>query len=159
MRHLNTVFHQLMKHLPWGEFERLVEEHGADAQQRGFTTKTQLVAMIYAQLAGAVSLRDIEAGLGSHEARRYHLGVGRVRRSTLGEANAHRPVGVFSGLFAALVRQASRSARAASSMARPRPAPGQALFDRCDLARAQWVERALGAVFGPGLRCQGAHHL
>jgi len=51
VRHQNTVFRTLLKHLPWGEFERLVEEHGADEDERGFTTKTQLVAMIYAQLS------------------------------------------------------------------------------------------------------------
>jgi hypothetical protein len=111
MRHHNSVFHQLLKHLPWGAFERLVAEHGADARQRGFTTKTQLTAMIYAQLCGAVSLRDIEARLGSQQARLYHLGMGPVRRATLGEANAHRPVAVFSELFLLLARQASRALR------------------------------------------------
>jgi hypothetical protein len=111
MRHQSSVFHQLLKHLPWAAFERLVAEHGADDRQRGFKTKTQLTAMIYAQLCGAKSLRDLEARLGTHQARLYHLGMGQVRRSTLGEANAHRPVAVFSELFALLVGQASRALR------------------------------------------------
>lgn len=111
MRHQNSVFHQVLKHVPWEEFDRLVAAHGADDSQRGFKTRTQLMAMIYAQLAGAVSLRDLEARLASHQARLYHLGMGEVRRSTLGEANAHRPVEVFAGLFALLVKQASRSLR------------------------------------------------
>ena len=29
MWHQNSVFHGLLKHVPWSEFERLVEEHGA----------------------------------------------------------------------------------------------------------------------------------
>ena len=33
MRHHNSVFHELLKHVPWDVFDRLVEEHGAD---RGF---------------------------------------------------------------------------------------------------------------------------
>ena len=111
MRHQNSVFHQVLKQVPWAAFDRLVKEHGADARERGFKTKTQLLAMIYAQLCGAVSLRDIEARLGSQQARLYHLGMGPVRRSTLGEANAHRPVEVFAELFALLVSQASRSLR------------------------------------------------
>jgi hypothetical protein len=101
----------MLKLVPWGEFERLVEVHGADRRQRGFTAKTQLVAMLYAQLSGAASLRDIEAGLSSHKARLYHLGIGRVRRSSLAEANQHRPSGLFSDLFAALVKQAHRGLR------------------------------------------------
>jgi Queuosine biosynthesis protein len=35
LRHQNTVFHTLLKHLPWGEFERLAEEYGADQDERG----------------------------------------------------------------------------------------------------------------------------
>jgi Domain of unknown function (DUF4372) len=45
VRHQNTVFHTVLKHLPWDEFERLVKVHGADEDERGFTAKTQLVAM------------------------------------------------------------------------------------------------------------------
>jgi hypothetical protein len=111
VHHQNTVFHSVLKHLPWDEFEGLVEVHGADQDERGFTAKTQLVAMIYAQLSGAVSLREIEAGLSSHHTRLYHLGIGAVRRSTLSDANAHRPSGVFSDLFAALVKRAHRALR------------------------------------------------
>jgi len=108
VRHQNTVFHTVLKHLPWDEFERLVKVHRADEDERGFTAKAQLVAMIYAQLSGAASLREIEAGLSSHQTRLYHLGIGAVRRSTLSDANAHRPSGVFSDLFAALVQRALR---------------------------------------------------
>jgi hypothetical protein len=101
----------MLKHLPWGAFERLVEAHGADQWQRGFTAKTQLVSMIYAQLSGALSLREIAAGLSSHQTRLYHLGIGPVRRSSLADANAHRPSGLFSDLFAVLVKQAHRALR------------------------------------------------
>ena len=59
MRHQNIVFCDLLKHLPQREFERLVEAHGSDKRQRGFTTKTHLLALIYGQLCGAVSLREI----------------------------------------------------------------------------------------------------
>ena len=111
VHHQNTVFHTLLKHLPWGEFERLVKEYGADEDERGFTTKTQLVAMIYAQLSGALSLREIAAGLSSHQTRLYHLGIGPVCRSSLADANAHRPSALFADLFAVLVKQARRGLR------------------------------------------------
>ena len=111
VRHQNTVFHTVLKHLPWDEFERLVKVYGADEDERGFTAKTQLVAMIYAPLSGAASLREIEAGLSSHQTRLYHLGIGPVRCSTLSDASAHRPSGVFSDLFAALVQRTQRELR------------------------------------------------
>src|SRR6516225_3831437 len=81
MRHQNSVFHGLLKHLPWGEFDRLVTEHGADSRVRRLTTKDQLVALLYGQLSGASSLREIVTGLESHAARLYHLGAEPVRRS------------------------------------------------------------------------------
>ena len=103
MRHENSVFHEVLKHLPWGEFERLVEAHGADRRVRRLTTKSQLVALLYAQLSGASSLREIETGLKSHEARLYHVGAKPALRSTLADANALRPAEVFIELFAAMV--------------------------------------------------------
>lgn len=111
MRHKNSVLHDLLKHVPWSEFERLVEEHGADARVRRLTTKSQLVALIYGQLSGASSLREIEAGLLSHEARLYHLGAAPARRSTLADANASRPASVFGALLATMMRQAHRGLR------------------------------------------------
>ena len=50
MRHQNSVFHSVLKHVPWAEFDRLVEMSGADARVRRLTTKGQFVA-----LAGVVS--------------------------------------------------------------------------------------------------------
>jgi hypothetical protein len=111
MRHQNSVFHGLLKHLSWGEFDRLVAVHGADSRVRRLTTKDQFVALLYGQLSGASSLREIVTGLESHAARLYHVGAHSVRRSTLADANARRPVAVFAGLLAALMQQAHRGLR------------------------------------------------
>src|SRR5215468_2971425 len=113
MRHQNSVFHGLMKHLPWGEFDRLVAVHGADSRVRRLTTKDQFVALLYGQLSGAASLREIVTGLESHAARLYHVGANLVQRSTLADANARRPAAVFTELFALMVRQANRHLRRA----------------------------------------------
>ena len=113
MRHQNSVFHGLLKHIPWNVFERLVDQHGADSGVRRLNTKSHLVALLYGQLAGAVSLRDIVTGLASHAARLYHLGVRPVQRSTLADANAQRPSAVFSELFAEMVKRAGRGLRRA----------------------------------------------
>jgi hypothetical protein len=111
MRHQNSVFHRLSKHIPAAMLERLVEKHGADRRVRRLSTKSQLMALLYGQLAGACSLREIEAALQSHRARLYHLGCRRVSRSTLADANAKRSAAVFSELFAAMVGQAQRGLR------------------------------------------------
>src|SRR5262245_15216143 len=63
MRHQNTVFHSVLKFLPWSVVDRLVDRCQANKKVRRLTTQNQLVAMLYAQLAGAESLRAIEAGL------------------------------------------------------------------------------------------------
>lgn len=108
MRHQNSVFHSVLKHIPWHRFDRLVDEHDADKHVRRLTTKSQLIALVYAQLSGAKSLREIEAALSSHATKLYHLGGEDVSRSTLADANALRPWQVFGSLFAHLTGQASR---------------------------------------------------
>ena len=113
MRHHNSVFHALLKHVPWDVFERLVAAHAADWRVRRLTMKSQLVALLYGQLEGASSLREIEAGLESHANRLYHLGVRAPRRATLAEANALRPSAVFGELFAVMAARAHRPLRRA----------------------------------------------
>jgi IS4 transposase len=111
VRHHNSVLHELLKHLPWRKFDELVEQHEADVRVRKLSTKTQLVALLFAQLSGAMSLREIEMAMHSHACRLYHLGAREVSRSTLADANALRPQAVFSGLFAHMAAMASRSVR------------------------------------------------
>jgi hypothetical protein len=117
MRHHNSVLHGVLKQVPWAVFDKLVDEHGADAGVRKLATRSQLVALLFAQLAGAVSLREIETAMTSHSARFYHLGASEVSRSTLADANRLRSHKVFSGLFEALVAQAGRGLRKASGEA------------------------------------------
>jgi len=111
MPHHNTVFRDLLKLVPWHRFEALVEDHDADARVRRLSTKGQFVALLYGQLSGASGLREIVTGLSSHAARLYHLGAEPVRRSTMSDANAKRPVAVFSELLEVMMKQAHRGLR------------------------------------------------
>lgn len=113
MRHQNSVFHDLLKRVPWAVFDRLVSAHGADHRVRRLPTKAQFIALLYGQLSGAASLREIVDGLESHAVRLYHVGGQTVPRSTLADANAQRSSAVFSELFAAMVGQAHRGLRRA----------------------------------------------
>ena len=111
MRHHNSVFHDLLKRVPWATFDRLVAAHGADRRVRRLRSRDQLIALLYGQLSGAGSLREIVGGLHSHEARLYHVGARAVQRSTLADANAKRPAALFAALFAEMVGCAHRGLR------------------------------------------------
>ncbi len=109
--HTNTVFRDVLKLLPWSTFEQLVEKHGTDDLVRSFTTKRQLLALLFGQLSGAHSLREIEASMASHQARLYHAGGAAPPRSTFADANRDRDSRVFSELFIAMQGMATRSLR------------------------------------------------
>jgi hypothetical protein len=111
VRHRNSVFHDLMKLVPWTAFEKLVDKHGADAAARSFTSRQHLTALLFAQLSGASSLREIEATMASHQGRLYHAGAVAPKRSTFADANRSRDFRVFSGLFETMLAQAGRGAR------------------------------------------------
>ena len=70
MPHQNTVFRQLANRLPWAALERAIAEPRADQGVRTLRTREMLLGLLYAQRAGARSLRDIEALLESQPARR-----------------------------------------------------------------------------------------
>jgi hypothetical protein len=109
MRHHNTVFHGIQQLIPWHVLDHLVDRHRADKGVRRLTTQNQLIAMLYAQLSGAESLRAVVAGFESHASKLYHLGACEVSRSTLADANAQRPCAVFTGLLAELMGRCERS--------------------------------------------------
>jgi len=111
MHHQNSVFHGLLKRVPWDELERLAVEHRSDFRVRRLTTKSQFIALLYGQLSGASSLRDVVTRLESQAAWLYHLGGKSVARSTLAEANAKRSSEVFMALFAAMAKQVHRGLR------------------------------------------------
>lgn len=117
MRHENSLMHDVLKPMPWGALERVVEKHGADKGVRRLSTKSQFIALAHGQLSGAQSLRDIEARMASQEARLYHLGAKAPKRSTLADANRLRPAAVYAELFGVVAAQAHRGLRKAAAEA------------------------------------------
>jgi hypothetical protein len=106
VRHQNIVFDGLLKPIPWATFDHLVEQHGADRDDRGIKCKAHLIAMLLAQFCGARGLREIEAGLKSHAGKLYHLGGGTISKSALSTANGSRAAAeVFGGLLSVLMKQ------------------------------------------------------
>jgi IS4 transposase len=104
------TFGALLKGLPRKEFDRAVHRHRADKYCKHFTCWKHLVALVYAQLSGASSLRTLELSFNSHM--QYHgaLQAGVVRRTTLADANERRSTVVFSEMAAWLIGQVARKA-------------------------------------------------
>jgi IS4 transposase len=114
MQHQNSVFHSLLNHVPWHRLSQIVEKHGGDDLARTLNTRRHLIALLYGQLGGATSLREIVTGMESHETRLYHLGAAPVKRSTVSDANSNRPWQVFAELAVEMLKQAHRGLRRAT---------------------------------------------
>ena len=103
----SSLFAQVMRRISRRDFQKAVAHHNGEKGAKGFSCWGQFVAMLYAQLAGAHSLRDICGGLASALGRVMHLGLRQApRRSTLAYANAHRPWRIFEATFYNLLGQA-----------------------------------------------------
>jgi len=99
------VFAQLMDHLPWKSFGRIVDRYGGDHRVRDFSCANQFRCMAFAQLTYRESLRDIVTCLRAHSAKLYHLGIrGSVARSTLADANEARDWRIYAEFAQHLIR-------------------------------------------------------
>jgi len=95
-----SLFNQLLQHFPRLEFAALVKKHRAERAAKGFSCRTQLVAMLFCQLAHADSLREICNGLACCLGKLVHLGIDAApNKSTLAYANQHRPAALYEELF------------------------------------------------------------
>lgn len=111
VQYRDSIFGGLMKALPRSDFQRFVKAHGGDHYHKEFKSWDHLVTLVYAQLSGAGSLRELEVGWNAQAHQHYHLGSGPVKRSTLSDANKVRPTAIFAATFAALSQQAQRHLR------------------------------------------------
>jgi hypothetical protein len=95
-----SLFNQLLQHFPRTEFAALVKKNDAERCAKGFGCWTQLVSMLFCQLAHADSLREICNGLGCCLGKLVHLGIAKApNKSTLSYANEHRPAQLYEDLF------------------------------------------------------------
>lgn len=93
------MFSQILKLIPRTDFQRIVQQTGAEYRSKGLSSWSQFVAMLFCQLGRAHSLREIEGGLKSCEGKLVHLGIAAPARSSLSYANAHRPWELFEQVF------------------------------------------------------------
>lgn len=107
----DTRFAEILKGLPRPVFEKYARQYDADKHCKGFKTWDQLVSLMYAQISGATSLREVEAGFNSQKIHHYHLGTRQIRRSTLADANHKRPAALFEGVCQHLMAKMGRRLR------------------------------------------------
>ena len=105
MKHNSNVFHQLLKAIPRHQFQKVVDRHNGDHRIRKLPCWTQLVAMMFVQLASRVSLRDLVENFNANHNHHYHLGVSQIKRSSLSDANNHRPASIFAETFFFLLQK------------------------------------------------------
>ena len=91
------VFSQLVEFLPKRVFDCIVMKYQGDKYTKSFSCWNQLLIMMYGQLAGCESLRELVCVTTAHTPKSYHLGFGKsvITRSNLAKANANRDCKIF----------------------------------------------------------------
>lgn len=111
MRFSTSIFGKLLEGINRRQFQVIVERHRGDAYDKSFRSWDHLVALIFAQISSASSLRAVEAGWNASPQHHYHLASGPLVRSTLSDANARRPVGIFAETFGLVAAGLDRGTR------------------------------------------------
>jgi hypothetical protein len=91
------VFAQIIEFLPQKTFQRIVMKYQGDKYIKVFSCWNQLLIMMYGQLSGCESLRELICIITAHAPKSYHLGFGKsvITRSNLAKANANRDCKIY----------------------------------------------------------------
>jgi putative transposase len=111
MRFSPSIFGKLLEPIDRRRFAGIVARHKGDAYDKSFKSWDHLVALIFAQFSPADSLRGLAVSFNANSQHHYHLATGALSRSTLADANARRPVAVFTATFDMVAGQLDRVTR------------------------------------------------
>lgn len=91
------IFSQLVSFLPKRVFDGIVKRHEGDKWVKHFTCWNQLLVMMFGQLVGCDSLREVAAIIDAIKSKSYHLGFGSgdIKLSNMSYANANRDYKIF----------------------------------------------------------------
>jgi hypothetical protein len=104
------IFAQLTDFLPQRVFDRLVIKYDGNKHVRHFTCWNQLLSMIFGQLTGRDSLRDLMISIEPHKSKYYHLGFGKgTSRSNFANANEKRDCRIYEEYAFYLIDMARKS--------------------------------------------------
>ncbi len=114
-----TLFAQALQLIDRKVFKKIVDRYDTDKHTKGITTWTHLVTMLFMQMAGATSVRDISNGLRSATGNLQHLGVALApSKSSISYINKHRTYEVFRDLYFSLLEHFEPSLRKRKQYAR-----------------------------------------
>jgi len=105
MKQVNTIMSELLRIFPRYEFEKLEKEHNGNYYTKYFTGWQQLMVLLFAQIGGKDSLREIETSLNVHHSKWYHIGLKSIKRSTFSDAMNKRSCKIFEGVFYRLLEK------------------------------------------------------
>lgn len=106
-----TLFSQIISKLDRIKFAKLVKSKQTDKHQKGYTSWSQLVAMLFCQFAKSSSLRDISNGLRSATGNLNHMGLNRApSKSTVGYQNKNRDWKLFRDYYYELLKSLGQQA-------------------------------------------------
>jgi hypothetical protein len=89
--------------LPRYEFNKCVDRYDGNHKVQHFSCWSQFLCMVFAQLTYRESLRDIETCLRVMSSKLYHMGIGRVARNTLANANKVRDWRIYADFAQVLI--------------------------------------------------------
>lgn len=107
----NTRFHQLLEALPRTFVDRISTDLRASRYDKSFKPYDHLMTLLYGQISGARSLRELETGFNAQAAHHYHLGTQPIHRSTLSDANQRRNPALFKAVTSHLMGRVHRKQR------------------------------------------------
>lgn len=93
------VFSQVVEYIPRYQFDKLVKQYKGDWHTKNLSSYNHLLHLLFGQLTGSDSLRDICLCLEAHNKTLYHLGFRKaVSHTSLSRANESRDYRIFEGL-------------------------------------------------------------
>jgi Transposase DDE domain/Domain of unknown function (DUF4372) len=102
MAHGTIILAQVLKLISKSHIELLDHMHGTGRPSRMLSRWSQFGALVFAQLAGRHSLRDVVSSLAAQAQALAPFGLTPPKRSTLAEANERRPAALYQAIFATL---------------------------------------------------------
>ena len=107
-----TLFSQIISKLDKSRFKKLVVTHQSDKHQKGFTSWSHMVSMLFCQFSNSQSVRDISNGLRSATGNLNHLGMLKApSKSTLSYQNKNRNWELFRDYYFVLLESLGQQAQ------------------------------------------------
>lgn len=93
------IFSQVVEYIPRYQFDKLVKQYKGDWHTKNLSSYNHLLHLLFGQLTGCDSLRDICLCLEAHNKMLYYLGFRKaVNHTSLSRANESRDYRIFEGL-------------------------------------------------------------